>query len=131
MTSLVSNFKIEGTRTTPEISFDPYENSFSISGISIPENTPKFYEPVFKLFEELLETKKDNLKVKINLIHFNTSSSKVLFNLFKFIAKLDEIGNNVDIRWYCDEDDEDMQEIIEDYIDMLDIDIKVETKIAE
>ncbi|NQZ75490.1 MAG: DUF1987 domain-containing protein [Ekhidna sp.] len=131
MTSLVSNFKIKGTRTTPEISFDPYENSFSISGISIPENTTKFYEPVFKLFEELIETKKDNLKVRINLIHFNTSSSKVLFNLFKFIAKLDAIGSNVDIRWYCDEDDEDMQEIIEDYIDMLGLDIKVETKIEE
>jgi len=124
MSSLESALMIKGTKSTPEICFDPYENCFSLSGISIPENTPKFYEPVFQLFEEFIETQRDNLTVKINLIHFNTSSSKVLFNLFRLIAKLNEI-KNVEIKWLCDPDDDDMLEIIEDYIDMLDLDIDV------
>ena len=128
MSSIVSSFLIKGTNTTPEIYFDPSENSFSISGISIPENTPKFYEPVFKLFEDFIHAYNDSLSVKINLLHFNTSSSKVLFNLSRLIAKLNDLSNKVQITWYCDPDDEDMIEIIEDYSDILDLEIDVEMK---
>lgn len=115
---------IEPTNNTPLISFDSQENKFEISGVSIPEDTPLFYKPVFELFESFIDSKPSSIDVVINLIHFNSSSSKALFTLFKIISRIKN-SIPVSIVWICDTDDEDMIEIIEDYDDVLDLGIEI------
>jgi hypothetical protein len=115
---------INSTAFTPQIIFDPEEKHFSLAGVSIPEDTPKFYQPVFELFESLSTRNMDRLRIDISLVLFNSSSSKALFTIFKLVKKLRKVME-VEIKWKCDPDDEDMQEIIEDYSDALDLDIEI------
>ncbi|MEQ8548955.1 MAG: DUF1987 domain-containing protein [Cyclobacteriaceae bacterium] len=115
---------INSTAFTPAIIFDPEEKYFSITGVSIPEDTPKFYQPVFELFESMSTRNLENLLIEISLVHFNSSTSKALFTLFKLVKKLRN-KMEIEIKWQCDPDDEDMQEIIEDYSDALDLDIRI------
>ena len=115
---------INSTAFTPSIVFDPDKKYFAMAGVSIPEDTPKFFQPVFELFDSLLTRDLDSLAINIALVHFNSSSSKALFTIFKMIKKLQR-KMSVTIQWQCDPDDEDMQEIVEDYSDVLDLNIEI------
>lgn len=60
----------------------------------------------------------------MKLVHFNSSSAKVLFDLLQKIEA--EIQNGqVKVDWYCDEDDDDMIEAAEDFSDLLDLEINI------
>ena len=59
--------------------------------------------------------------VEMAFIHFNTSSSKCLFDIFKHIKKLETKGVTIEVNWHYDEFDEDMREVGEDYADILDL----------
>lgn len=53
--------------------------------------------------------------------YFNTSSSKCLYDILKEIKYLSDQGKEVNVRWYYEQDDEDMMEAGEDYSDLLDL----------
>ena len=71
--------------------------------------------------EILLETSesaknpKKLTRVNIHLEYFNTSSSKCILDIFKKLESIKNAGNEVNINWYYEEDDEDMLEAGEDY----------------
>lgn len=39
---------IDGSKSTPQIDFNPETNQLRIKGQSYPENAYKFYEPIFQ-----------------------------------------------------------------------------------
>jgi len=104
---------IEPTKNSPSIHFDPVTGKFSISGKSISENTPKFYQPVFDWLENYGKEAAKETRLSVQLDYFNTSSAKVLLDLFKRFEKL--ANTEVEIDWFYNEDDEDMQEAGENY----------------
>ena len=63
----------------------------------------------------------DKVDVRIKMEYFNTSSSKCIYDLLKEVKSLENKGKEVVVRWYYDEDDEDMLEAGEDYSDLLDL----------
>ncbi len=111
---------IEATSHSPEISFDPDEGKFTISGVSRPEDVRAFYYPVLewlrKFLDEEIRTGKTvyngerPLVLEVKLKYFNSSSAKFLFDIFTEISELQEAGQKVVIRWYYDEGDDDMLE---------------------
>ncbi|MBQ5513471.1 MAG: SiaC family regulatory phosphoprotein, partial [Bacteroidales bacterium] len=54
-------------------------------------------------------------------VYFNTASSKLLLDILMKLEQLSEDGNDVLVRWYYPEDDEDMQEAGEEYSDIVDV----------
>jgi cytosine/adenosine deaminase-related metal-dependent hydrolase len=115
--------RIEATSFTPLIAYDEEARILTMRGVSIPEDTPSFYKPVFEFLDEYLQYGNAPLNISIELVHFNSSSSKALFDAFKKISKINQ-NQGVRIAWHCDEDDDDMIEIIEDYEDILDLEIE-------
>ncbi|MGQ1909762.1 DUF1987 domain-containing protein [Marinifilum sp. RC60d5] len=111
MNSLV----IEGSPKTPTIKFDGDNGTFSIEGRSIPENSLDFYKPVMDWLDSYISEPKDETNVIIRLEYFNTSSSKCILDVFKKLEIIFKRGNNVNIKWHYEEDDEDMLEAGEDY----------------
>jgi hypothetical protein len=107
---------IESTRVSPFIAYSPSQNILSLRGRSSPENPIEFYKPVFEFLESYKSSKNNSLTVDVCLEYFNTSSTKVLFNIFKTIDRL-KINNNIDttINWFYEEWDDDMMEIGEDF----------------
>ena len=113
-------FILEETNLTPSITLDNETGKLELKGKSIPENSLEFYQPVYEWLDEYVASPKEKTVVTIQFEYFNTSSSKCILDILKKIDKIDELGNDVLIKWYYDEDDEDMMEAGEDYSDLLD-----------
>lgn len=111
---------LEPSNLTPSISFDADSGVLELKGRSIPENSLEFYQPVYEWLDKYVESPQDKTIVNIQFDYFNTSSSKCILDILKRIDKIDELGKDVLIKWYYDENDEDMMEAGEDYSDLLD-----------
>ena len=112
---------ITGTEKTPTVKFDALNGLIEISGKSIPEDTYEFFKPLNERVDKYIQTPQKQTIVNINLEYFNTSTSKVLFNVLKKLEKLHEANSKVIINWYYEEDDEDIQEAGEDYSSVIKI----------
>jgi hypothetical protein len=103
------------TDSTPKINFDIHSRVFEISGCSLPEDASSFYRPVLTWLAEYSESQTESLEVKCRLDYFNTSSSKLILDLFRAIDKISKNGTTAKVTWYYEDDDEDMQEAGETY----------------
>lgn len=122
----MESFYLERTPKTPKISFNVEDGSFEISGRSIPENSIEFYKPVLEWLEEYIaHPKKKGTSFEVKLEYFNTSSSKCLVEIFRKLEKLKKEGGDVAIKWYYEEEDEDMQESGEDFKEIIKLPISM------
>ena len=114
------NYIIEPTRTTPFVNIDFEAGVFEMKGVSSPENSIAFFDPIFEAIDSY---SKDSLEVNMAMEYFNTSSSKCIFQILKSVKKMHDKGTNIIINWIYDEEDEDMKEVGEDYCDILDLEM--------
>ncbi|MBS3770402.1 MAG: DUF1987 domain-containing protein [Bacteroidales bacterium] len=113
--------KIKGTDDTPSIVLDKDNEIFEISGRSLPEDVSTFYEPILNWLDEYAQDPNSKTVFSFKLVYFNTASSKLLLDILMKLEGLHENGNEVLVKWYYPEDDEDMQEAGEEYADIVDI----------
>ena len=92
--------------STPEVVLDPSGMSGSLRGSSYPENVHHFYEPVLAWIDTFFESKPSRFTLDVELSYFNSSSSKVLFDLFDFLDQKASEGCKVSIFWSCDPENE-------------------------
>jgi len=113
--------EIKDTASSPGILLNPETGEFIFTGRSLPEDPMEFYEPVLKWIEDYIENPIDNAKFEFKLTYFNTASSKVFFNIFQTIDKLnvDKPGVDNKILIYTNNDDEDLMELFEYYKELL------------
>ncbi|MEN6349478.1 MAG: DUF1987 domain-containing protein [Syntrophomonas sp.] len=110
----MTDINIEAGKSTPEIKF--LDNTFTISGQSYPENAVNFYTPVFSWLEKYLEELgKENAVFEFNLIYMNTSSTKCIMDFIDILQEAYSRGKNVNIKWYCDPDNESLLECAEEF----------------
>jgi len=116
----MKNLEISKTKTTPEIFFNFSTNELTIKGESFPENTSEFYAPIFEWLEEYLETISDQVvDINIELVYFNSSSSKVLMDLFDMLEEAVQNGKDISVNWRYDQDNEMAAEYGEDFMEDL------------
>ena len=114
----MEDLSLEGTAKTPTVDFKS-AGELLIKGRSIPENSIEFYKPLIEWISNYSENPKENTLVNIQFEYFNTSSSKCILDVFK---KLESISDSsVSVKWYYEEDDEDMLEAGEDYEAIIDL----------
>ena len=112
--------KIEATKYTPDICFEPENHSLQIKGESYPENTMEFYSPLFDYLKKYLALPEVlPLTVNVDLIYFNSSSSKTLINLFDLLDAVAKEGRSITINWIYESDDEDNLEFGEEFAEDL------------
>lgn len=117
----------EATRNTPYLFFDPSVAILELRGRSSPDNSVNFYASLVNALEVYCEQGDRKVVVNIAFEYFNSSTSKIVFDLFKKLSNIDKKGNKVTINWYFEEDDEDMMEAGEDYADL----VKVEFQLVQ
>ena len=109
-------FTREQTKSTPWIYFDPQNNHLQIKGESYPENSANFYAPMLEWLEAYLgNVGSSRIQVDVELIYFNSSSSKVFMNFFDRLEEAAENGVHVEINWIYHEDNETAQECGEEF----------------
>ena len=114
----MEDLSLEGTAKTPTVDFKS-AGELLIKGRSIPENSIEFYKPLIDWIAAYSDNPKENTLVNIQLEYFNTSSSKCILDVFK---KLESISDStISVKWYYEEDDEDMLEAGEDYEAIIDL----------
>jgi hypothetical protein len=111
----MGKINLEGTNKTPKITFNEEDGLLELKGRSIPENSIEFYKPLVDALDDYSKNPKNLTRVNIHLEYFNTSSSKCILDIFKKLESIKNSGNEVNINWYYEEDDEDMLEAGEDY----------------
>ncbi|MDH5365888.1 MAG: DUF1987 domain-containing protein [Cyclobacteriaceae bacterium] len=112
----------EGSDLTPAIDFDPSSGNFVISGKSVPEDSMGFYAPVIDWLKEYVEQPANKTTFSFKLEYFNTSSSKILLDIFNI---LENVKDTLCFNWYCEEDDEDLEESASDFGEVLSYDINI------
>lgn len=107
--------QIEGSSKTPTVEFDGSTGMLVLKGRSIPENSIEFYKPLIDWLDGYLRAPQPKTTLKVQLEYFNTSSSKCILDVFKRLEMLRAAGQEVEVLWHYEADDEDMLEVGEDY----------------
>jgi len=107
---------IDKTPSSPKVVLDPEKKIFEISGESRPPDVGNFYGEILNWFDDysanLLKSQenKDPFVLNFDLEYFNSSSAKYILDFCKQMATVRSKGQNLEVRWQYDEDDEDMLE---------------------
>ena len=110
----MKNIIIEPTDFTPEVDFDFQNNVFSISGESYPEDADKFYHHLLSALEKHFKTqKKANITFHFKWLYFNSSTIKILHNLFSLLVMVSD-NNKIEINWHYHIEDDMIKEMGED-----------------
>ena len=117
----MENLVIEATKYTPSVNFNAQNNLLSIEGKSTPENTFEFFSPVTTWLNEYFSEEK-TAKVEFNIPYFNSSSSRVMYDIFDILEKARENGNSIEVIWkYAKENENGLEtgeEFQEDFEDL-------------
>ncbi len=126
----MENIQLEGSAKTPAVIFDHSIGLLELKGRSIPENSVEFYKPLNDWIDFYSKNPCTETNISIKLEYFNTSSSKCILDLFKKLEQLNGNGTKVNVNWYFEENDEDMEEAGEDYQAIISLPFKM-IKVAE
>jgi hypothetical protein len=108
---------IVATDRTPAISLTHEPLKLSILGESFPEDVSAFYGEVISAINQLATTTKGKLEVEMAMIYINSSSIKAMYRIFEGIDAYRQAGNEVQVIWKAEADDDIMQELGEDFKD--------------
>lgn len=107
----MDNLYIAPTPSSPEVDFRFDKHILSLRGESYPENAAAFYGDVIARLQAYLgERSGARIEMNIALAYFNSSSTKMLFNLIEALNDAVQAGNTVVLNWYHDEEDDTILE---------------------
>ena len=112
----MDNFLINATNYSPEVNMDAKNGTISIIGKSYPENTFEFYQPVIGWLEKYFKSPQSETILNMEIIYFNSSSSKLFFDMFDLL----EINNdktNLIINWIYDKENDTALEAGEEFME--------------
>lgn len=111
---------IEATKSSPKIEFEPEEQKLTIKGESYPEDSFSFYEEIFDLMERAVD-KYDEFELEIEVSYLNTSSTKSFMTLLDIAEQAYQEGNDIQVVWYYQEDNEHSYELALDFKSYLEL----------
>ena len=108
----MDSLKIEATKCTPEVIFNAENNILKIKGDSYPENITEFFSSVFTWLEKYLgELKNQVFTINIELNYFNSSSSKLLLDIFERLEEeVDKFDKKIIVNWIYDDEHDNIEE---------------------
>lgn len=113
--TIMKDFKIEGTQSIPDIFGDWAQGVLKISGDSYPENSFELFEPLLQWVERYLDQDGSELTLQLNLLYLNTSSVKIMMDIFDLLEVAHTQGKKVNVIWSYDEENERVAELAEDF----------------
>lgn len=118
----MENLVIDATKSSPRIHFDSDKHKLEITGESYPEDVARFYAPIFDWLNHYLAgLGEERVELKMEIRYFNSSSSKVLMDMFDLLDEGVREGKNIEVFWHAHEDNdmgieygEEFKECVED-----------------
>jgi hypothetical protein len=110
----MENIFIDATSYLPFVDFKT-DGFLKLEGKSIPEDVNKIFNPLINFADQLSIL---SVSFDINLIYFNTATSKKLLELLKHLDANNKI-KNILVTWFYEEGDDDSLETAEIYEECL------------
>ena len=123
--SMILPLVIDKTTKTPQIIFDPSNNIFEISGRSLPENVVKTYEPVLQWIDQNLGQISRDIVFTFRVDYLNSASAKMISLILTKLEEFYKSGVSIEVKWYYNLDDDDIQSEGEIYAKLKKIPIKL------
>lgn len=128
-TSLISSFLaddiIEPTYKTPFVRYNSRFNQLTIKGASTRKEIGKFYRNVLGEFKMNLKRKKC-ASLDLHFKTFNISTTKVLFDLFRFLKQQQTQGATIQINWNVSQAENlDIRKTASDFAELFELDIDI------
>jgi hypothetical protein len=86
-----------------------------MEGDSYPENSFEFYSELVAWVTRYLKDNERPLVVELALLYLNTSSIKVMMDIFDELEEAHQQGREVKVNWRYDADNERVAELAEEF----------------
>lgn len=106
--------KIKRTEDSPEIVMNPENGEISVIGKSYPENAFEFYEPIMEWLSNYFKNPQEKTTINFEVIYFNSSSSKLFFELFDLLNE-NNLKSNIQVNWIYDKGNDSALEFGKDF----------------
>jgi len=118
---------IESAKSTPKVNFNMENRVLEIKGQSYPENSFKFYDPIFQWLDAFFAEIEDDglIKLEISLPYINTSSSKCILMLLEKFEEAGNNGKNVCVNWSYDKENESEMECAQDFKEFVELEFNL------
>jgi len=111
----------EKTKKTPLINLNLEGNVFQIKGPSFSEDIIEVYKPVIEWIDEAIPQLEKELNCELYFTVLNSASHKKIFQILIKLNSFMDDGKKINVKWYYDEDDEDIMEMGEDLIELINL----------
>lgn len=107
-------YSIEGQRRSLKVEINGETGVFLFAGVSLPENTNSFFEPILEMIDDYLKAPKEKTVLNFYIEYLNTSSALFLRRIV--MACENALDNErLDVNWHYEKDDEDIRDFGEDF----------------
>ena len=106
---------VEPTTTTPKIVCDADKGLVFMEGDSYPENSFEFFKELVSWVEDYLANIKTPLNVELRLVYLNTSSVKIMMDIFDMLEEAHTNGHEVSVTWFYDSRNERVVDLAEEF----------------
>lgn len=123
----MDNLEIQGEKGVyfiPNVHFNAETGHCVLEGESYLENTWDFYTKLVNWLRAYAETGQP-IVFDFKLTYFNTSSSKGILEVLEFLKEYESKGGAIVLKWYYPQDDEDILEEAEDFVEDTQLDIEL------
>ncbi|RED91629.1 SiaC family regulatory phosphoprotein [Marinoscillum furvescens] len=117
------NISMEPTEKTPFVRFSNREFKLQVKGASVAMDMHDFYNPILSEFKKAADYM-PQVTVELYFSNLNTSTAKVLFDLFKYLRSLAMGGKKVKVIWGSEAGNTDMLETGMDYQEIYELEFE-------
>jgi len=107
----------EKTTSTPYILVDEEKNYMKFEGRCFRENIGEVFKEVDQWLDTYLNTEFDLFTFDNEISYFNSSTTKIIYNMLMKLDKYAGDGKNIVVNWITAEDNEVMIECGEDFME--------------
>lgn len=111
----MNDLQIAASQSTPSITATVATGIVDLRGDSYPENSFEFFEPLNAWIDAFLAASQQPIRLELHLLYLNTSSVKVMMDIFDALEAAHQNGRAVTVSWYYDRDNERIAELAEEF----------------
>lgn len=111
----LSELTLAGTTASPSVRCTLEPLCITMQGDSYPENAFELFNPVLQWAEAALDRSEAPFLVELELIYLNTSSVRIMMELFDILEAAHNAGRKVAIHWYFDAKTPRVAELAEEF----------------
>ncbi len=120
--------KIEKTNNTPAVHLSLEDNLFSITGNSFSDAANDIFIEIINWIDLNIPKLENELVCHLSLSVFNSVTYKNLLNIFQKFEIFIRKGKKIRVDWFCDSEDEDILELVEDIKELYNIPLEIRKK---